>query len=106
MAGLVAGQENEVQGYRISEPRIHLVAVGIEALFSSTDSNPTPAEDLQTKANEQAQEGREFTGVRRAILGWRADASAATASRRDLLNSLKAEYPGENWNFLSVKGGG
>jgi hypothetical protein len=103
MVGLVAQQENEVRGYRISEAGIRLVASGTEALFSPSDSNPPAADDLQPKAGDQAQGGKEFAGVRRAISEWRADASLTTAARKDLLNSLKAQYPGGDWNFLGVK---
>jgi hypothetical protein len=105
MAGLVADQANEIRAGRISSLGLRLVAAGTETLFSRSGAAPTgDADDLQAKGNEKIQGGKEFGGIRRAILDWRHDAAAATSAREDLYNSLKAKYPKQDWSFLASKG--
>jgi hypothetical protein len=101
MAGLVAEQQNEIQAGRISSLGLRLAAAGTEALFSTDATTSTPSEDLEAKGNEKIQGGKEFGGIRRAILDWRRDAAATAAARNELLTSLKAKYPKQDWGFLA-----
>jgi hypothetical protein len=101
MAGLVAEQQNEIKAGRISSLGLRLAAAGTQALFSADTASGATSEDLEAKGNEKMQGGKEFGGIRRAILDWRRDAAATAAARTELLTALKAKYPKQDWSFLA-----
>ena len=80
MAALVAEQQNEALGGRISDAGLKLLADGSAALFSSTDAAVTTAAgDLQAGGKPT----KEYASVERALTEWRRDATAAAGAKNE-----------------------
>ena len=101
MAGLAAQQQNDVRQGQFNNLGLRLVTVGTEALFSAHNADLTQAPDeLQATGGEKARGGKEFAGIQRAIADWRRDAAATATAQAELLKTLQANYPKQDWSFL------
>ena len=103
MAALVAAKQAELARGYVPRFTLKVMDSGLSALLSPSDRSAEGAGDLQPTAEEKAEMDSQARTVQRAVAAWRSDAAAVAQARADLLDALKAKFPGDDWGFLAAK---
>jgi hypothetical protein len=95
-------QQNALSDGRISRYAPKLLAAGLATLLAPT-AGAAGGIDFKPSAEEKSEMNSQARSVQDAIVQWQSEAVAVTAAWSDLRATLKAKYPGDDWDFLSAK---
>lgn len=101
-AAFLSAQRSALSGGRLSRFAPKLAAAAIAALISPTSAGDN-AGSFEPTAEERSEMDSQARSVQQSIAQLRSDSAACAAARGELVSTLKAKYPGNDWSFLAAK---